>query len=41
MSEPLCAKYDKELKEFQEWLNSKPHLPANIGEFSGLICSEL
>jgi len=26
----LFVKYGKELKEFQEWLNSKPHLPANI-----------
>ncbi|KAG4067475.1 hypothetical protein HA402_003299 [Bradysia odoriphaga] len=30
MSDLLFAKYDKELKEFQEWLNSKPHLPANM-----------
>lgn len=31
MSETLFVKYDKELKEFQEWLNSKPHIPANLG----------
>lgn len=32
MAQQLFEKYSKELKEFEEWIASKPHYPQNMGK---------
>jgi hypothetical protein len=30
--EKLLAKYDKEIDEFEKWIDTQPRLPKNIGK---------
>lgn len=32
MTQDLIEKYERELKEFEDWIKEKPHLPQNMGQ---------
>lgn len=33
MTQQLIEQYERELKEFEDWIKSKPHLPQNMGRY--------
>lgn len=41
MTQQLIEQYERELKEFEDWIRTKPHLPQNIGEFYNGMFGEM